>query len=244
MASQGVESLLALRHQLQEKKTLLRRQVDEERRRAARLTSDSIDSILYLCQVLCNQWLIPSCRLEQENTQVQAMLGAAKVENDRAKDKLAAVKAKLKAKEESMARAQDEENTTRNRINLSKAQAGMESDRRLKDVVMYQKEVMQLCNQMRKSNISGGNLDALEEKKAGLLKELEVIEQELHGFEQEGVPSPLVLEDWQGLVNRLEFVKTNFKSAEKKMKEKASATAKQMSDRQLAYSQPVYTKEN
>ena len=184
MASQGVESLLALRHQLQEKKTLLRRQVDEERRRAARLTSDSIDSILYLCN-----WLIPSCRLEQENTQVQAMLGAAKVENDRAKDKLAAVKAKLKAKEESMARAQDEENTTRNRINLSKEQAGKESDRRLKDVAMYQKEVMQLCDQMRKSNISGSNLDALEEKKAGLLKELEVIQQELHGFEEEGLQS-------------------------------------------------------
>ena len=71
-----------------------------------------------------------------------------------------------------------------------------------------------------------------------------MIEQELHGFEQEGVPSPLVLEDWQGLVNRLEFVKTNFKSAEKKMKEKASATSKQMSDRQLAHSQLVYTKEN
>merc|ERR1719334_1077822 len=177
MASRGVESLLALRRQLQERKAMLQRQVDEERKRAA--------------------------RLEQENTQVQAMLGAAKVENDRAKDKLAAVKAKLKAKEESMARAQDEEDTTRNRINLSKAQAGMESDRRLKDVVMYQKEVMQLCNQMRKSNISEGNLDALEEKKAGLLKELEVIEQELHGFEQEGlqIQSPLVLEDWQGLVN-------------------------------------------
>ena len=171
------------------------------------------------------------------------MLGAAKVENGRTKDQLVAVKAKLKAKEESMARAQDEENTTRNRINLSKEQAGKESDRRLKDVAVYQKEVMQLCDQMRRSTISGGDLDALEEKKAGLLKELEVIEHELHGFEQEGVPSPLVLEDWQGLVNRLEFVKNNFKSAEKKMKEKASATAKQMSDRQLAYSQPVYTKE-
>ena len=47
--------------------------------------------ILYNCQ-----WLIPSCRLEQENTQVQAMLGAANVENGRAKDQLAAVKAKLK----------------------------------------------------------------------------------------------------------------------------------------------------
>ena len=68
------------------------------------------------------------------------MLGAAKVENSWAKDQLAAVKAKLKAKEESMARAQDEENTTRNRINLSKEQAGKESDRRLKDVAMYQKQ--------------------------------------------------------------------------------------------------------
>ena len=87
----------------------------------------------YICHYyVTKQWLIPSCRLEQENTQVQAMLGAAKVENGRAKDQLAAVKAKLKAKEESMARAQDEENTTRNRINLSKEQAGKESDRRLK----------------------------------------------------------------------------------------------------------------
>ena len=172
------------------------------------------------------------------------MLGAAKVENDRAKDKLAAVKAKLKAKEESMARAQDEENTTRNRINLSKEQAGKESDRRHKDVAMYQKEVMQLCDQMRKSNISGGNLDALEEKKAGLLKELEVIEHELHGFEEEGLQSPLVLEDWQGLVNILESVKNNFKKAEEELKGRATVAAKQKSDRQLAYSQPVYTKEN
>merc|ERR1719430_224373 len=148
----------------------------------------------------------------------------AKVENGRAKDQLAAVKAKLKAKEESMAKAQDEENTTRNRINLSKEQAGKESDRRLKDVAMYQKEVMQLCEQMRKSNISVGNLDALEEKKAGLLKELEVIQQELHGLEQKGVQSPLVLEEWRGLVNILEFVRNNFKSAEEKMKKKAAAT--------------------
>ena len=171
------------------------------------------------------------------------MLGAAKVENGRAKDQLAAVKAKMKAKEESMARAQDEEHTTRDRINLSKEQAGIESDRRLKDVAMYQKEVMQLCDQMRKSNISGGNLDALEEKKAGLLKELEVIQQDLHGLEQEGVQSPLVLEDWQGLVNILDSVKNDFKSAEEKMKVRASA-AKQKSNMQLAYSQPVYTKHN
>ena len=73
---------------------------------------------------------------------------------------------------------------------------------------------MQLCNQMRKSNISGGNLDALEEKKACLLKELEVIQHELHGFEQEGLQSPLVLEDWQGLVNSLESVKKKFKKEE------------------------------
>ena len=190
------------------------------------------------------QWLIPSCRLEQENTQVQTTLSKAKVENGRAKDQLAAAKAKLKAKEDSMARAQDEENTSRNRINLSKEEAGKESCRRLKDVAMYQKEVMQLCDQMRKSNISGGNLTALEEKKARLLMELEVIEQELHGFEQEGVQSPLVLEDWQGLVNILEFVRNKFKSAEEKMKVRASAAAKQMSDMQLAYSQPVYTKHN
>ena len=165
---------------------------------------------------------------------MQAMLGAAKVENGRAKDQLAAVKAKLKAKEESMARAQDEENTTRNRINLSKAQAGMESDRRLKDVVMYQKEVMQLCNQMRKTNISGGNLEALEEKKARLRKELQVIEGELKGFEEEGLQSPLVLEDWEGLVNILELVKNKFKSAEEEMKRRATSAAKQMSNIQLA----------
>ena len=85
---------------------------------------------------------------------------------------------------------------------------------------------MQLCDQMRKSNISGGNLDALEEKKAGLLKELEVIQQELHGFEQEGVQSVLVLEDWQGLVNILESVKNNFKSAEEEMKKRVTAVAK------------------
>ena len=42
MASQGVESLLALRRQLQERKALLQRQVEEERRRAARLTSNSL----------------------------------------------------------------------------------------------------------------------------------------------------------------------------------------------------------
>ena len=184
------------------------------------------------------------CRLEQENAQVQATLSAAKIENGKAKDQLAAVKAKLKAKEETMARAQDEENVARNRINLAKEEARKEGDKRLKDVAMYQKEVMQLCNQMRKSNISGGNLEALEEKKARLLKELQVIEGELKGFEEEGLQSPLVLEDWEGLVNILELVKNKFKSAEEEMKKRATSAAKQKSNMQLAFSQPIYSKQN
>ena len=185
------------------------------------------------------------CRLEQENAQVQATLSAAKVENGRAKDQLAAVKAKLKAREEMMARAQDEENIARNRINLAKEQAGNESDRRLKDVAMYQKEVMQLCNQMRKTNISGGNLEALEEKKARLRKELQVIDGELKGFEEEGLQSPLVLEDWEGLVNILKLVKNKFKSTEEEMKNRATLAAKQRPNKQLALpiSQPVYSKQ-
>ena len=185
------------------------------------------------------------CRLEQENGQVQATLSAVKVENGRAKDQLAAVKAKLKAKEEMMARAQDEENIARNRINLAKEQAGNESDRRLRDVTMYQKEVMQLCNQMRKTNISGGNLEALEEKKARLRKELQVIEGELKGFEEEGLQSPLVLEDWEGLVNILKLVKNKFKSTEEEMKNRATLAAKQRPNKQLALpiSQPVYSKQ-
>ena len=169
--------------------------------------------------------------MEQENAQAQATLSAAKVENGRAKDQLAAVKAKLKAKEETIAREQDEENISRNRINLAKEQAGKESEKRLKDVAMYQKEVMQLCDQMRNSNISGGNLEALEEKKAKLLKELLVIEQEVNTLEEEGFQSPLVLEDWEGLENILEFVKNNFKSAEEEMKRRATAVAKERSTR-------------
>ena len=86
--------------------------------------------------ILCHQLDIP-CRLEQENAQVQAILSAAKVENGQAKDQLAAVKAKLKVKEETMVRAQDEENAARNRINLAKEQAGREGDRRLENVAMY-----------------------------------------------------------------------------------------------------------
>ena len=157
---------------------------------------------------------------------------------------MAAVKAKLKAKEETIAREQDEENISRNRIHLAKEQAGKESEKRLKDVAIYQKEVMQLCDQMRNSNISGGNLEALEEKKAKLLKELLAIEQEFNVLEEEGFQSPLVLEDWEGLVNILEFVKNNFKSAEKEMKRRATGAAKERSNKQLAYSQPVFSKQN
>ena len=87
--------------------------------------------------ILCHQLHIIPCRLEQENAQVQANLGAAEVENGQAKDQLAAVKAKLKVKEETMVRAQDEENAARNRINLAKEQAGREGDRRLENVAMY-----------------------------------------------------------------------------------------------------------
>ena len=157
---------------------------------------------------------------------------------------MAAVKAKLKAKEETIAREQDEENISRNRIHLAKEQAGKESEKRLKDVAIYQKEVMQLCDQMRNSNISGGNLEALEEKKAKLLKELLAIEQEFNVLEEEGFQSPLVLEDWEGLVNILEFVKNNFQSAEEEMKRRATAAAKERSNKQLAYSQPVFSKQN
>ena len=195
--------------------------------------------------ILCHQLHIIPCRLEQENAQVQAILSAAKVENGQAKDQLAAVKAKLKVKEETMVRAQDEENAARNRINLAKVEVGKEGDRRLKNVAMYQKEVMQLCDQMRKSNISGGNLEALEEKKARLLKELQEIEEELKGFEEEGFHSPLVLEDWEGLVNRLKIMKNKFKSAEEEMKNRATLAAKQRPNKQLALpiSQPVYSKQ-
>ena len=134
-----------------------------------------------------------------------------------------------------MARAQDEENISRNRINLAKEHAGNESDRRLKDVAMYQKEVMQLCNQMRKTNISGGNIEALEEKKARLLRELQVVEEELKDFEEEGFQRPLVLEDWEGLVHELKDVKNKFKSAEEEMKKRATLAAKQKSNKQLAH---------
>ena len=46
MAGQGVEAMLALRRQLQEKKAVLLRQVDEEQRRVARLAKSPFQIIL------------------------------------------------------------------------------------------------------------------------------------------------------------------------------------------------------
>ena len=103
---------------------------------------------------------------------------------------------------------------------------------------------MQLCAQMRKSNITGGNLEALKEKKASLLKELLIIEEELKGFEEEGLQRPLVLEDWEALVNILELVKNKFKLAEEQMKKKATSVVKQRSNKQLAFSQLIYSEQN
>ena len=44
----------------------------------------------------------------------------------------------------------------------------------------------------------------------------------------------MVLEDWEGLVNILEFVKNKFKSAEEEMK-RATPAAKQRSNKELAH---------
>ena len=51
----------------------------------------------------------------------------------------------------------------------------------------------------------------------------------------------MVLENWEGLVNILEFAKNKFKSAEEEMKKKATSIAKQKLDRQLA---SIYSKQN
>ena len=47
MASKGVDTMLELRSQLQEKKATLVRQVEEERRRVARLEQESIQVNLH-----------------------------------------------------------------------------------------------------------------------------------------------------------------------------------------------------
>ena len=45
-------------------------------------------------------------------------------------------------------------------------------------------------------------------------------------------------------MNILEVVKNNFKSAEEEMKSRATAAAKERSNKQLTYSQPVFSKQN
>ena len=131
---------------------------------------------------------------------MRSVLSRARAQNGEAKDQLAAVKARVKAREETLARGQDEEKITRARINMIKAEAEKEKDKRFKDVALYQSEVIKLCNQLRQSSISGGSLAAVEEKKEALLKELKEIEQELAGFDQEDHQDNLVLEDWTGLL--------------------------------------------
>ena len=123
----------------------------------------------------------------------------ARAENSQAKDKLAAVKARVKTREETLARGHDEEDIIRARINLVKAEVEREKEKRFKDVASYQSEVLNLCGQLRQASISGGSLAAVEEKKESLLKELKEIEQELAGFHQEEHQEDLVLEDWTGL---------------------------------------------
>ena len=108
--------------------------------------------------------------------------------------------ARVKAREETLARGQEEEKMTRARINMIKAEAEKEKDKRFKDVALYQSEVVKLCVQLRQSSISGGSLTAVEEKKEALLRELQEIEQELAGFGQEDRQDDLVLEDWTGLL--------------------------------------------
>ena len=131
---------------------------------------------------------------------MRSVLSRARAENGEAKDQLAAVKARVKAKEETLTRGQDEEKITRARINMIKAEAEKEKDKRFKDVALYQSEVMKLCGQLRQWSISGGSLAAVEEKKESLMKELEEIKQELAGFNQEDRQDDLVLEDWAGLL--------------------------------------------
>ena len=135
------------------------------------------------------------------NTQVRSVLSRVRTENGQTKDQLTAVKVRVKAREETLARGQEEEKITRTRINMIKAEAEKEKDRRFTDVSLYQSEVMKLCDQLRRqSSISGGSFAAVEEKKKALLRELKEIEQELAGFNQEDRQDDLVLEDWTGLL--------------------------------------------
>ena len=131
------------------------------------------------------------------NTQVRSVLSRVRTENGQTKDQLTAVKVRVKAREETLARGQEEEKITRTRINMIKAEAEKEKDRRFTDVSLYQSEVMKLCGELRQWSISGA---AVEERKEALLRELKEIEQELAGFNQEDRQDDLVLEDWTGLL--------------------------------------------
>ena len=131
---------------------------------------------------------------------MRSVLSRARAENGQAKDRLAAVKARVKAREETLVRGQQEEKMTKSRINMIKAEAEKEKDKRFKAVALYQSEVMKLCGQLRQWSISGASLASVEEKKEALLGELQQIEQELAGFDQEERQDDLVLEDWAGLL--------------------------------------------
>merc|ERR1712037_452443 len=137
---------------------------------------------------------------------------------------------------------QEEEKMTKARINMIKAEA--EKEKRFKDVALYQSEVMNLCGHLRQWSISGANLAAVEERKEALLRELKEIEQELAGFNQEDRQDDLVLEDWTGLLKVVEAVRKSFKTTEEEMKRKASVMARERSDKEFAFSQPVFNKEN
>ena len=134
------------------------------------------------------------------DTQVRSDLSRAKAENDQAKDQLAALKGRVKAREEALARGQEEEKMTRARIKMTKAEAEKEKEKRFKDVALYQSEVMKLCGQLRQWSVSGGSLPALEEKKEALQRELQEIRQQLAAFDQEDRQDDLVPEDWAGLL--------------------------------------------
>merc|ERR1719369_1723258 len=123
------------------------------------------------------------------------------------------------------------EKMTRARINMIKAEAEKEKDKRSKDVALYQSEVMELCGQLRQSCISGGSWAAVEEKKGALRRELQEIEQELAGFNQEEAQDDLELEDWAELLKGVEAVTKSFKMTEEEMKRKASMMAKERSDK-------------
>ena len=170
---------------------------------------------------------------------MQSVLSRAKAEKNRAKDQLTTVKTRVKAREETLARGQDEEKVIGTRINAIKAEAGREKDNRFKDVALYQSEVMELCGQLRETSISGGNLAAVEKRKEVLVRELKEIEQELASFDQEGRQDALNLEDWAGLLKKVEIVRKSFEATKGEMERKASMMAKERSEKEVVFSQGI-----